>query len=155
MNYHAWQNNALSFLVVLGFELKASCLLGRHSIAWVPPLFFYVGKLLAQLFFLFNCCAGWGYKSSYNIWNISNLNSAPPSFSFILLPHSWNSFNRYHFSICIHVYMVFALCSSSYTLPHILPPPTGTNLLRQDLFYPPVLWFCKTNKQNDIFACWR
>jgi hypothetical protein len=31
------------FLVVLGFEFEASCLLGRHSTAWVtPPALFYV-----------------------------------------------------------------------------------------------------------------
>jgi hypothetical protein len=55
--------------------------------------------------FIFYCC--WVevycgiYKSSYNISNISYLNSSPPSFSFILL-HSWNSFNKYCISIYIH-----------------------------------------------------
>jgi hypothetical protein len=32
------------------------------------------------------------------------------------LPYSWNSFNRYHFCIYIHVYTLFALYSSSYPL---------------------------------------
>jgi hypothetical protein len=30
--------------------------------------------------------------------------------------------------------------------PCLLTPPTGTNLPRQDLFCPPVLWFCKRKK---------
>jgi hypothetical protein len=38
----------------------------------------------------------------------------PPS------PHSWNSFNRSHSSIYIHVYTVFAPYSPSFTLS---PPP--------------------------------
>jgi hypothetical protein len=36
--------------------------------------------------------------------------------------------------------------------PQLLPTPTSTNSLRQELFYPPVLWFYK---QNDIFTCLR
>jgi hypothetical protein len=74
---------------------------------------------------IFYCCArdtGGIYNSSYSISNISYLNSplhhsplSPPSH------HSWNSFNRPHFSIYIHLYIVFAPYSSSYTLsPH--PP---------------------------------
>jgi hypothetical protein len=35
-------------------------------------------------------------------------------------PHSWDSFNRYHFYIYIHVYTVFAPYSPSYAL---FPPP--------------------------------
>jgi hypothetical protein len=72
-------------------------------------------------------------KISYNISNISYFNSLPPSFSFISLsPHSWNCFNRFHFSIYIHVYTVFALYSPSYMLsPHPSPltattPPNKT-----------------------------
>jgi hypothetical protein len=70
------------------------------------------------------------YKSSYTISNISYFNSSPPSFPFNFhSPHSWNSFNRSHFSIYIHVYTVFfVLYSPSYILfPHA-PPPTGSNL---------------------------
>jgi hypothetical protein len=29
---------------------------------------------------------------------------------------------------------------------HLLPPPTRTDPLRQDLFWPPVLHFCKRKK---------
>jgi hypothetical protein len=61
------------------------------------------------------------HKSSYNISNISYLNTPPPSFSFIFsYPLSQSSFNRYHFCIYIHVYTIFALYSLSYTLS---PPP--------------------------------
>jgi hypothetical protein len=59
----------------------------------------------------FYCCPGLGvhcgiYKYSYNISNISYLNSPPPSFSLIPSHHSWNRFNMYHFSIFIHLYTV-------------------------------------------------
>jgi apolipoprotein N-acyltransferase len=87
--------------------------------------------LWAFFFFFFLLC--WVgvhcgiYKSSDNISNISYLNSHPPSFSFILplpfyLPHFWNSFKRYHFSIYIHVYTVFAPYSPSTPFLHLLPP---------------------------------
>jgi hypothetical protein len=51
-----------------------------------------------------------------------------------LLPHSWNSNNRYHFSIYIYVYTVFAPYSPSYTLSLPSPHPTGTTPLS-------VTWF--------------
>jgi hypothetical protein len=38
-------------------------------------------------------------------------------------PHSWSSFNRYNFSIYIHVYTVLALYSASYILPPHPPLP--------------------------------
>jgi hypothetical protein len=64
------------------------------------------------------------YKSSYNVSNKSYLNSPLLPFSFISpFPHSWNSFNRYHFSIYIHVYTVFAPYSPFHTLS--LPPPSS------------------------------
>jgi hypothetical protein len=64
------------------------------------------------------------YKSPYNISNISYLNSPPPPFSFNpLSPHSWNSFNRYHFCIFISVYTAFALYSPSCTLYPLPFPP--------------------------------
>jgi hypothetical protein len=47
-------------------------------------------SLTLLLYFIFYCCAGGvhcgSYKSSYNISNISYLNSPPPPFSFIPLP---------------------------------------------------------------------
>jgi hypothetical protein len=112
--------------------------------------------LFCFVFPFLNYCAGGvhygSYKSSYNIPNVSYLNSSPPLFSLILAsPYAWNSFNRSHFSIYIHVYTVFAPYSPSYILsPHPLSshwyqPP------RQDLFCPPVLQF----KKNDIFVCLR
>jgi hypothetical protein len=68
------------------------------------------------------------YKGSYNILNISYLNSSPPSFSFIPSSiHSWNSFSRSHFSIYIHVYTVCAPYSPYYTFSSHPAPHTGTN----------------------------
>jgi hypothetical protein len=62
----------------------------------------------------------WKHKCSYNISNISCLNSPSPSFFFSLsFPHSCNSFNRYHFSI--HVNTACALYLPSYALSS--PPP--------------------------------
>jgi hypothetical protein len=58
------------------------------------------------------------HKSSYNK---SWLSSPHPSFSFVPLPLSWNSFNRYHVCIYIHVYTLFALYSSSHPFPLHLP----------------------------------
>jgi hypothetical protein len=37
--------------------------------------------------------------------------------------HYWNSYNRYHFSIYIHVYTVFALYSLFYDFPHLFSFP--------------------------------
>jgi hypothetical protein len=45
--------------------------------------------------------------------NTSNLSSPTTSFHF---PHSWNSFNMYHFSIFIHDNIIFSLHSPSYTM---------------------------------------
>jgi hypothetical protein len=92
------------------------------------------------------------YKSSSNVSNISYLNSPPPPLSFIPHSHSWNSFNRYHFSIYIHVYTVFVPYSPSHTLS---PPPPHSHWYqhhRQDLFCPPVLQFCKRKKMTFLFV---
>jgi hypothetical protein len=88
----------------------------------------HLSALINEFLPLFYCWAGWGphcgfYKSSSNI---SYLNSCPPPFSFIH-PYSWNSFNRYHFSIYIHVNIVFALYSPSHILFPSPPPLNGTN----------------------------
>jgi hypothetical protein len=63
------------------------------------------------------------YKGTYNVsithtW-IHPLHHSPLS----SLPHpdSWNSFNRYHFCIYMHVYTFFVLYSPSYLLS-LLPP---------------------------------
>jgi hypothetical protein len=58
------------------------------------------------------------------------------------LPHSWNSFNRSHFSIYIYVYPVFVPYSPSYT--HFLHPPhNGTNPPDRTCSF---LQFCKRKK---------
>jgi hypothetical protein len=64
------------------------------------------------------------YKSSYNLSNISYLNSLPPPLSFIPpSPCSWNSFNRYHFYIYTHVYafLQHIHCPMSFSNHHRLP----------------------------------
>jgi hypothetical protein len=73
----------------------------------------------------FYCCAGWGYIVGFSkvfiVCQIYHTEIHP--FHHSLLPppqHSWNSFNRYHFFIYIHVCTVFALYSPSHSLS---PPP--------------------------------
>jgi hypothetical protein len=88
------------------------------------------------------------YKSSYNISNISYLNSLSPLFFFApLSPIPGVVSTGLYFSIYIYVYTVFALYSPSYTLS---PPPPSSHWYqlpsREDLFYPPILWFCKWKK---------
>jgi hypothetical protein len=69
-------------------------------------------------FFLLLCCVGVHcsiYKGSYNVSNISYLNSPPALLSISFLsPNSWNSFNRYHFCIYVYVYTLFALYSLGF-----------------------------------------
>jgi hypothetical protein len=85
------------------------------------PLFIY--------FFLLLCWIGVHcdiYKSSYNVSNMSYLNSSLHRSLVCSFPHSWNCFNRYHFSIYVHVCPVIALYSASHTLSQTLPSLTGT-----------------------------
>jgi hypothetical protein len=82
------------------------------------------------------------YKSSYNI---SELNSPPPPFSLSSL-HSWNSFNRSHFSIYIHVYRILLPHAPFYTLSLYPPSSYWYQSPRQDLFCLPALCFCWKKK---------
>jgi hypothetical protein len=100
-------------------------------------IFLYQYGLLGSLL-----CWVWGlhcgiYKSSYSVSNISYLNSPSPLLSFILpSPHSWNSFNRYHFCIYIHVYTFF--CTIFTLLPPFLPPS-------------PSHWYQPSPPEQDLF----
>jgi hypothetical protein len=95
----------------------------------------------------------WGiYKSSYHVSNTLYLNSRPPPFSFTPhpLPHSWDSFNRYHFSIYIHVYTVFASYSLSHTLSSPLPSSQWYQSTQEGHFTPPILDFVKETKKRHL-----
>jgi hypothetical protein len=97
------------------------------------------------------------YKSSYNVSNTSYLSSASPPLSFITSsPHSWNTFNRYHFCIYIHVYTVFALYSPSYNISLTPPPshwyqlpPTPPQVRPVLPSYSLILW-----KKKEIWKKW-
>jgi hypothetical protein len=97
-------------------------------------------------------------KSSYNISNITYLNSASLSFSFISpSSHSWNSFNRSYFSIYIYVYTVVAAYTPSIIISSHPPSSHWYQSPRQVLFHPPILWFCvkKGEEKNSILDCLR
>jgi hypothetical protein len=62
------------------------------------------------------------YKSFHNVSNTSYcIHPLPLLFLISYSPHFWNSFNRYHFCIYIHMYTVLVAHSPSYPLS--LPPP--------------------------------
>jgi hypothetical protein len=135
---------------------QESCLSNKTPYIWImlltfPNVFSFNLILCSQVVknlnifsfdYFFYCCAGVHcgiYKSSYNISSISYSNSFPQLFSFISSsPYSWNSFNRSHFSIYIHVYRVFAPCSPFYTFSLHIPFSHWYQPSRQDPFCPPV-----------------
>jgi hypothetical protein len=65
-----------------------------------------------------------------------------------LSPHSWNSFRRFHFSIYMDVYTIFPPYSHSHAFSPHYPNSHWYQPSRQDLFCPPVLWFCKRKKRH-------
>jgi hypothetical protein len=71
------------------------------------------------------------YKSAYNIFLP---NSSAPSFSFISLPPIKTSFNRSHFSIFIHEYIIFPPYLSSFTLS-LCPLPSHWNQLPDRTYF--------------------
>jgi hypothetical protein len=89
------------------------------------------------------------YRGSYNVLNISYLNSLPPLLSFISPPFlkQFQQVSFLHFYTCIYiictVFILLALSTSH------LPPPSCTDP-------DPVLWFCrrkniKGKKRNMTF----
>jgi hypothetical protein len=59
----------------------------------------------------FNCCPGWGYIVAFakvlTLYQIYHTGIHPLHCSPLCPLHSWNSLNRYHFCIYIHVYTIF------------------------------------------------
>jgi hypothetical protein len=81
------------------------------------------------------------YKSFHNISTTFYLNSPTPLFSYIPpSPHSWNSFNGYHFSISIHVHRICTI----FTLSH---PFTTSSLPLYQLSH------CHYYKASLSFPC--
>jgi hypothetical protein len=107
--------------------------------------------LYGSFFYYYSCARGtlWHLQNSYNK---SLLNSLPPVFSFISSSlHSWDTFNRSHFSICTHVYIILPPYSPSYTPS---PHPSHSHWYqapRKDLFCFPFLWFTKKKSHFCLF----
>jgi hypothetical protein len=107
-------------------------------------------------YFIFYCCVGWGNIVAFTLVlkNVSNIltwiHSCLCSHLY-LLSHYWNTLNRYHFCINIHVYTLLAPYSSSYHFPCHLSPLTvpTASLPPQNQFCPLVLWFCRRKYIKD------
>jgi hypothetical protein len=92
------------------------------------------------------------FKGSYNISNISYLNSPLPLLSFIpLSPISGtvstgisfaSTCMRTHFLHCIHPYIPFPH-HLPFPLVPLPPPPWAGHVL------PPVLWFCRRKRKDE------
>jgi hypothetical protein len=65
----------------------------------------------------------WGYNVTFtNDFTIYYILIHPSIIPYPPFPHSWNSFNRSHFSIYTHLYILLPPYLPSYTLsPHPLP----------------------------------
>jgi hypothetical protein len=138
------------------------------SLCWVPgahacnPSYLGFSQHI-DIILLFCCCAGWGtcgiYKSSYNVANVSYLNSPPPPFSFSPpppIPGIVSTGLRFPFTQLCAQYLYHSHPPTPF--PQHLLVPTGTN---------PPLPTCRTcftllfsdfveekrKKRNDIFAC--
>jgi hypothetical protein len=114
-------------------------------------------ELSMEDFFIIILLLYWGYivtfikvLTIYCGW-IHHLHHPP----LCLLPHSWNSFNMFHFSIHIHDYIVFALYSPSHKLSPPPPPSYWYHTPSLGRTCSALLFSNFVNEKNDIFACLR
>jgi hypothetical protein len=121
-------------------------------------LFFLISKFYFISFSFIVVLGGgtlWHLQRFLQYINCIILEFIPPPLFFIPPPpDSWNSYNRYHYCIFMYVHTFFALYSPSYPLspPTISPLPlVPTFPPGQDLFHPPVLWFCRREKINRLW----
>jgi hypothetical protein len=157
-----WGNSLINCLLIISlsqriFFLTSTDILWQLKQNAIRSLLSESAKDLKKKFFYY-CCAGWGYIVAFTkvltLYQANNI----VAFTKILTmyeiyhtwihpfncslssrpPNSWNSFNRYHFCIYIHVYTLFASYSPSYPFPYHLSLPIGVNPLPhpsgQDLF---------------------
>jgi hypothetical protein len=99
------------------------------------------------ILYFYYCCTKGTLWYLQNFLHHSIILLYPPS------PHSWNSVNRSHFSIYIHVYRIFLPYSPFNPFPYFLSPPTGTHPPDRNCFAFLISVFVK--KKKDIFVCLR
>jgi hypothetical protein len=102
----------------------------------------YLIFLFLFLIFFLDWCAGWGYTVAFTqiltAYQIYHSWIHPLHRSSLSPPISWNSFNRSHFCICIHVYTFFC---TIFILLHPFPAssplkgPEGGLTLEGDLLW--------------------
>jgi hypothetical protein len=118
---------------------------------------FFLTKLVLNNCFLLLCWVGVHcgiYKRSYNISNISYLNTPPPHINLLYAPspNSWNSFNRSHFPFS-HMCTQYLHHSHPTTpFPHLLPLPLVPIPPKQDLFNLLFSNFVKEKKMTFLFV---
>jgi hypothetical protein len=141
------------------FEVLHLSQQGKYYIQKNMRLAWFVNLCFTYLFFIIMLGRG-------TLWHLQKFLQYIKHIIFQLTPsiillypstlHFWNSFNKYHFSIYIHVYTIFAPYSPSHAL---LPHPPHSHWYqspRKGMFSPPVLWLCirvKEEGKNEIFVC--
>jgi hypothetical protein len=109
------------------FNLKMKKFILLYALVVLHYLYIYLFYFIF-IFYCYYCCARLGYICSitkvltiyqiYHTW-IHLLHHCLSSH----LPNSWNSFNRYHFCIYIHVYTLLHDIYPPTPFPHHFTPP--------------------------------
>jgi hypothetical protein len=117
--------------------------LWKYHVSFLP-----IGQVFLFIYFelssIFYCCAELGYIVAFTkvltMYQIYHSWIHPLHHSLLSpYPHSWNSFNRYHFPFTCMCTQYLHHIHPPSPFPHLLTHPTDTTLPRQDLFHPLIL----------------